>query len=604
MNKPIPTSNETFGFSLISDFVFPQGLFDDEAVNLLLKAYTNNLANDRGTYKYNNSSHEEKQVYAIGLLLRMLPSEHVRWHETMAHWYEAYRMEHNNYFDYWFSDLDAEHRDAAKEVILKMQDGAPAMPIRVALLMDGMEHYPDLPVQSFIGKSLLRVKPAAFVKSLKTKLNQMPKVLKLGNDIKAIAPNYASLGNAIILSVFVQRMSEKPSSSTKQTTYSACEAFMLLIENNIDISPRECVDAAKIRLKGSALISDMLGYVDWSIGKDAMRYVNKPGAKDKQFALALAECLLDDILKSNPSEQAYDDSLMALHQAYPKTAPKVLEWLTKRLTKGSPGERVLVYVLDHLADQKEHAMLWAAWLKSGKSESFSDTFKTMLAYSRYQMSYSSTRYLELFRDRMSVDETLQSLNEYALALFDAKEKIPKMYSSSYGGIAQQKIDQEKAYMQLCADLFRNVRLLSSEQVRSAPGFKSVMASAAMAYLHFCSESQHAFHEARNGNFVNISSEPLPLLGLMYPDQTPPINIMRKEIIRKNTESVAQKPQDYYSQLYHVLGSAIYTGTALDKKTVTDICSAMNVNAYTYFSSALMQTQVTFDVPEDLFNMSF
>ena len=183
MQLPPFTSQEANGFDTISDFLYPNNNPDPEAIGMFLDGF---LMDQKRSQYYHPTA---EQAQTMGYLLKALdPVEFSQWGRAFERFYLVWRASHEDYFHSWFDSANPVQKEAAKTCMLSMLAGAPPVALRVSLMMDGMEHYPEMTVQAFIGKSLLRIKPPAFAKALRPRLPQMPLMLKMAKDLRTAAP--------------------------------------------------------------------------------------------------------------------------------------------------------------------------------------------------------------------------------------------------------------------------------------------------------------------------------------------------------------------------------------------------------------------------------
>ena len=599
MNISPCTPDETEGFEHISDFVYPDGQLDEQALSLFLSAYQTQPESSRYYYSSNSDpKRTQKQIPAMGLLLRLLDTTTPLWFETFQVWYSLHRMDNEAYMQAWFSFLDNPHKEMTKTAMLRMLAGAPPIEIRVALMMDGMEHYRELPVQTFIGKSLLRVKSASFVKALKPRVAQMPMVLSMAKELKETAPEFSELAQAITMGVFVQRMSEKPSYSNKQSEYSACEAILIVLDHGVIPETPLFVKSAKSRFKGSSLLSDMMQFVSWALEPDPSKnwMMRTPLENEKTFAASLMTALLDDILLQPASNASYDYALTQAHAVLPadeEVYAKMRTWFFQRLSekKGSAlSTSTFVYLLDHLVNADQRDALWQGWCKLKDKNNVQELLQHYVE--KGQDYYDPERYYELMRNVLSAQDIVNVLYNHAPLVFDAETVMSKHSTGNNQSDADKQKSRELHFLGGVEQFFGRARNLVSPEVRQNQSFKQLVAATSMAYLLHASQSSHAKYNERNGLFVNLLAEPLPLLRSMYPEHTAALNALRKDIIgRKNK---------YHGALYNVLGKALYSNEASNMDTVVGLTQTMGVSVFSYFQACTMQQDVHFEVSSDIF----
>lgn len=612
MNNSPCTPDEAEGFEHISDFLYPAGVLDSQALGLFLTAYGVNDATSRHAYHYNSSpSQTQKQMHAMGFLLRLLDPSTPLWLESFEHWYAEHRMQHASYIGVWFSFLDEAHKEVTKSSMLKMLAGAPPIDIRVALMMDGMEHYRDLPVQTFIGKSLLRVKSASFVKALKPSVAQMPMVLRMAKELKAAAPEFAELAQAITMGVFVQRMSEKPSDANPQSEYSACEAFLLVLDHGVVPPARLFVSSATSRFKGSSLLPDMVKFVLWALQTDPSRnwLLRAPSDIEKEFATTLVPTLLDEILKQDHSTPNFDAALIKTHavtRADKELQIKIHDWFNCRLAHigktetASLDSGAFVYLLDHMFTPEHHQYMWSMWSNSQRLKNPTDLVAKYVENG--QNHYTSERYYELLRQSVTAVEIVSILHRRATAVFD-RERVMATYNVPQ---YQQRSPEEKEkskeqhFLSQLETFFKSARRLVSDEVRQNESFKQLVAATSMAYLLHGSQSAHVTYNDRNGQFVNLLAEPLPLLRSSYPEHTIALNALRKDIISGMNKKEGTEKNNYHHALYNVLGKALYLKESVSIGTVQSMTDNMGMSVFSYFQACAMQNEVHFEVSSDMF----
>lgn len=598
MNTSPCTQDELDGFEHISDFLYPEGKLDEQALALFIEGYHKPPASKYYYHSSNSPQTVQKQVPAMGLLLRLIDTSTPRWLETFELWYSTHRMENEAYMGAWFSFLDEDHKEMTKTAMLKMLAGAPPIEIRVALMMDGMEHYRDLPVQTFIGKSLLRVKSASFVKALKPRTAQMPMVLRMAKELTITAPEFSELAQAITMGVFVQRMSDKPAPRTPQSEYSACEAFSLVIEHGTVADPELFVKSAKSRFKGSTLLPDMMKFVTWSLESDPSKnwMTRSPSEQEKEFAGRLMAKLMDDILLQSGTVATYDGALTQVHATVASDEQmntNMRTWFTKRL-KESKSENMavptFVYLLDKVFPSEEHSQLWAELCRiKGNSTLTSLLEKYLKDGGGY---YDPARYYALMCKELGTAAVVSAIHNQAPNVFDAaKVMAGANVSDRDNKDAQDKTRNEK-YLQGVMAFFDRSKNLVTVDVRQNESFKQLVAAMSMAYLLHASRTPYSKHEDRNGLFVNLLAEPLPLLRSMYPEHTNVLNALRKDIIARNS--------NYHGALYSVLSRALYTEDVANIDTVVGLTESMGMSPFSYFQACVMQKEVHFEVSGDVF----
>lgn len=607
MNLSPCTPDEAEGFEHISDFLYPEGELDSQALGLFLKAYGTN--DETYYYRYSSNPAEvQKQMHAMGLLLRLLDPNTPLWFESFQTWYSQSRMANAAYISAWFSFLDEGHKKIAKTSMLKMLAGAPSIDLRVALMMDGMEHYRDLPVQTFIGKSLLRVKSASFVKALKPSKPQMPMVLRMAKELKETLPEFSDIAQAITMGVFVQRMSEKPAPANPQSEYSACEAFLLVLDHGAVPPPSLFVSSAKSRFKGSSLLSDMMKFVSWALEKDPAKnwMLRSPSQSEKTFAAALMETLLDDILMQDPSNQHFDHALMDTHAVSPPNEElhrKMRDWFSRRLlrigkNRGGMASTTFVYLVDHMFSQDHHADMWDMWsLSQGKSSLVELVKKYVQEGPNY---YDSARYYELLRNSVSAADIVSVLHMRAEEVFNREKVMAAHNVNDRDSPAKQQETRELHFLRGLETFFATARRLVSPEVRQNESFKQLVSAASMAYLMHGGQCQHATYITRNGQFVNLLAEPLPLLRTLYPEHTAALNALRKDIIGGTNNQEKKVKNNYHRALYDILGRALYSEASVGMDAVEGMTKSMGLSVLGYFQACAMQQDVHFEVSGDVF----
>ena len=126
MNISPCTPDEAEGFEHISDFLYPEGQLDEQALTLFMTAYrTQSDSNRYAYYSHSDVKKTQKQVEAMGLLLRLMAPSTPQWFETFETWYSLHRMDNEAYVGAWFSFLDDGHKEVTKTCMLRMLTGAP-----------------------------------------------------------------------------------------------------------------------------------------------------------------------------------------------------------------------------------------------------------------------------------------------------------------------------------------------------------------------------------------------------------------------------------------------------------------------------------------------
>lgn len=608
MNTIPHTDTEAEGFEHISDFLYPDNQLDEQALAMFLKGFVSKDASDRHSYYYSSSSNPlttQHQVQAMGYLLRLMDTTTALWFESFQQWYGSHRMSNGAYFNVWFGMLDEAHKEITQKSMLRMLDGAPAIEIRVALMMDGMEHYRDLPVQTFIGKSLLRVKSAAFVKALKPSIPQMPMVLRMAKELSTSAPEYAKLAQAITMGVFVQRMADKPSNSNPQSEYSACEAFQLVLKHGPVPEAELFVASAKSRFKGSTLLPDMLTFVNWALESDPSRNWQKhlPTEAEKTFASSLMTTLLADLVQDT-SNHHFDASLIQAHAVALKsetTHETIVDWFRRRLASSTArniSKASFVYMLDNLFPEKEHQASWELWCKAQGSASLVDLVQNYMTNGAGY--YDPDRYFQLLRLAVTTNDLVSVLHKTAASTFERSTHVNSVYRRNGDSDEEHNIKVNQMWLSKMEQFFSASRRLVTDDVRQNESFKQLVAATSMAYLLEGSQASNAKYNPHNGDFVNLLAEPLPLLRSLYPEHTSALNTLRKEII--HTISTSPNAANYHQKLYGVLGRALYTDATVQLETVLGMTKSMDINPLVYFQSCTMQKEVFFEVSGDLFDM--
>lgn len=609
MNTIPHTAVEAEGFEHISDFLYPDNQLDEQALVMFLKGFIAQAQKDRNSYYYGSSSNPvtvQHQVPAMGYLLRLVDPDHALWSESFQTWYATQRMTNTAYVRTWFGLLDAEHKEATQKAMLLMLNGAPAIEIRVALMMDGMEHYRDLPVQTFIGKSLLRVKSAAFVKALKPSISQMPMVLRMAKELTSAAPEYAGLAQAITMGVFVQRMAEKPSNSNPQSEYSACEAFQLVLAHGVVPESALFVTSAKSRFKGSTLLPDMMKFVNWALETDPSKnwQTRQPNEDEKTFASSLMKTLLADIVAQDPSNSHFDGSLCQAHRVVKsdeEVHATIVDWFSRRLNSSrnsGMSKHTFVYMLDKLMPEMQHQDCWNTWCKA---QSVDNTTALMNEYITKGPGYGDPeRYYQLMRDVVSTPDVVSVLHNRAAFVFERQNNLGNVHRHRDDSDEKHNARIDQAWLSKMEQFFSTSRRLVSQDVRKSESFKQLVAATSMAYLLQGSQVADASYSPNNGEFVNLLAEPLPLLRSLYPEHTLALNTMRKEII--HAVSTNPKAANYHQKLYSVLGRALYTDATVQLETVLGMTKSMEISPLMYFQSCTMQKEVFFEVSNDLFDM--
>ncbi len=597
------TPEEAEGFEYISDFLYPEGVLDEQALDLFFTPFLGDQEDNRHRYS-SNPVVEQKQLPAMGLLLRLLnPATTPKWGAAFEQWYCLYRISNPSNVAAWFGFLDDAHKEATKSSMLRLLDAAPPIEIRVALMMDGAEHYAHLPIATFIGKSLLRVKSAAFVKALKPKQSQMPLVLRMSNALKESDPKFAELAEAIAMGVFVQRMSSEPAPGNPQRGYSACEAIALLLDHNVEVNPTLLVASAQKRFKGSSLLNDMMQYVNWALSKDPSTnwMMRTPGEKDKNFALAMMPALLADIVKQEDKNSNFDRILVAAHQVFPandELNAVFSDWFMRRVHSGSSMETpVFTYVLDNFTPVQDIPRAWQSWYAHEKVASARDMIGKILQQGSYYNNQLPDRYFELLTAQSNPGEVVNALFDAAAKAFNQEEtrKRVHIHPSDTKEEIQKRVDENhRAKM---VEFFQNARRWVNSEVREKESFKQLVGATAMTYLQHTSLARGVKYEPKNGVFANLLAEPLPLLRSAYPEHTAALNALRKDVIGS---LVKKTSHNYYQALYGVLGKALYGDSMLNTGAAQGLAESMGMDLFSYYQSCHLQAEVHFEVSGDVF----
>ena len=609
MNISPCTTAEAQGFEYISDFLYPNDQLDEQALHLFLSIYLKPVEG----YARSGPA-EQYQTQTMGLLLRLIDVTTPLWPEAFQTWYAASRMTNETVVSTWFSFLDDAHKEATKTEMLRMLAGAPSIDIRVALMMDGAEHYKELPIKTFIGKSLLRVKAASFVKALKPRVSQMPMVLRMAKELSTTEPEFKGLAEAITLGVFVQRMSEKPSASNPQREYSAGEAFLLVLDHGAVPASDAFVAAAKSRFKGASLLPDMMQFVSWALETDPSKnwMPRLPSDTERNFSTDLMASLINDIEKQATATNNFDSSMVKVHAlASEDMKAKILQWFIRRVAyhaekQSSSGDSVMstpafTYMLDHMAPLELHSQLWQEWSVANKKSSIIELVQGVVENGGHGYGVSQSYYARM-REHVSTDLVVSMLFKRAEHVFNRANTATttKFYRNENEIEKNEKIDQ--AWGGNMEQFFANTRRLMTEDIRENQSFKQLVAATSMAYLlHGSSLRDSVQFETHNGIFVNLLAEPLPLLRSMYPEHTIALNTLRKDIL--SGLSKAKAPQSsYHRALYAVLGRALYTEASVSADAVQGMVEAMGVTPLVYFQACAMKTDVHFEVSGDIFEL--
>ena len=325
-----------------------------------------------------------------------------------------------------------------------------------------------------------------------------------------------------------------------------------------------------------------------------------PAENEKAFAAGLMTTLLDDILPQPANNNNYDSPLIQAHAVLPyddELQSKLLQWFTLRLD--SSDDRVgltthtFVYVLDRLVSKDMHPSFWEKWCKRHKK----DNVQALVRHYVEQGSgyYDSERYYELMRESLSAQDIVNVLYSYAPIVFNAEKVMAdyKGYASSRSKTEDEtRKEKERHLLSNIEQFFARARNLVNAEVRENESFKQLVAATSMAYLWHASRSLDANYKERNGLFVNLWAEPLPLLRSMYPEHATALNTLRKEIIGSKTK--------YHGALYSLLARALYTDTAANPDVVDGLTQTMGVSVFSYFQACTMQQDVHFEVSSDLF----
>lgn len=622
-----PTTQEASGFNTISDFLFPNNEPDNEAIGMFLDGF---LMDKQGRSSY--YSVPQEQGHTMGYLLKILdPSTTPQWSAAFEKFYLLWRSAQGDYFQQWFQSIAPAQKETTKNAMLKMLAGAPPVALRVALMMDGMVHYPEMTVQSFIGKSLLRIKPPAFAKALRPRLPQMPIMLKMAKDLRQAAPEYSELADAIVMAVFVERMNQKPPQSSTQRSKTAVEAFLLLMDEEVPIDTEACIRVAKSRFKDSNLLRDMLCFPTWAFASSASHnwLMRSPSTKEKDMAVRMLPILVQDLLNANTHKESgsqYDATLVAAHR-YLKNHPpvdeenralharfnsQVEEWFKHRTDMNA---HEFMYALDHIAPAEQTEEYWQRWLKNAKADTMLDLVSREIhsgrttAHSYYYNGVSGHALME-YRHRLiariSSVELAEELYRYAKETFSKSMKdFPDRYSRNQ---SQDEKDRASTNEMLSSMMhgFAHLSHFITDDLRADNGFKQLIGTCAMTYLYQGAHSRYATYNPLAGEFLNLASEPLPMLRTLYPEHTAALNTMRKELVRKiQTAQTVAQPIDYYGLLYRVLGSALYEKATLDPAVMSQLVESMNLSVFDYFGATQIQQNVNFEVSEDVFaNLTF
>ena len=612
MQLPPFTSQEANGFDTISDFLYPNNNPDPEAIGMFLDGF---LMDQKRSQYYHPPA---EQAQTMGYLLKALdPAEFSQWGRAFERFYLVWRASHEDYFHSWFDSANPVQKEAAKTCMLSMLAGAPPVALRVSLMMDGMEHYPEMTVQAFIGKSLLRIKPPAFAKALRPRLPQMPLMLKMAKDLRTAAPEYSELADAIVMAVFVERMNQKPAPASTQRSKTAVEAFLLLMDENIELDTDACIRVAKSRFKDKNLLADMLCFPTWALAQGTSHnwLMRTPSKKEKDMAVKMLPILVQDLLSVRTKASVeYDNTLIAAHRYLAAHPPEddasreqhslfhtqMVQWFS---TKTTVGMEAFLYTLDHLLPSTEHEKYWAAWMTHHNEKSFQALARREInghSVARYGVSQKTVEeYRRRVIDRISPQELTAELYLYAKTLFSkTKADYPDRYSRD--PIEKEKRSTQDMLREMVSG-FRHLSHFTTAALRDDNGFKQLVSACAMTYLYQGANTPYAVYEPMAGEFLNLSSEPLPMLRTLYPEHTGAINTLRKELVRNiQASSSSTKKIDYYGMLYKTLGTALYEKNVLDASVMGQLVDSMELSVFDYFAAMQVQQEVSFDVPEDVF----
>jgi len=545
-----------------------------------------------------------------------MDSSHPLWSKTMIHWYSNHFKDSEAYFTEWFKNLGVK-QEFVKQWLISVLNNAPPVETRVSLMLQGAEHFPEEPIESFIGKSLRRIKPSGFVKAIKPTISQMPLVLKMAQRL--YEKGYKELGQSIALAVFVELLIMKPNFNNPQLQYNVIEAWSLLSEYNLDLLPTQYMEAAKSRVKSSILYKDSITMIKWACGVGENLLIEEtPNELCKKNALLFLPVVLKEVIAQHQYGEAY---IKFFCRIYPQIVitPEVHELfytlLEKILQKEKRGDNSLLKFLnDHYPDRKEKN--WELWrLKNGKVLPPNDFLLNLFNANNNYIS-KNAEYIKSILEYYNLNDIISVLYDKALYIYDF-EKI-KQYTvwgrrnatSSAGQGLNVNVQRQLEKIQLGEiDKYFKLLTIMCPQMKNNKKFELLARAASMSYLYMCktSNSINEHHKPFNGLFPNLLDQPLSLLNSLYSDQRKVIN----KIIKSLYNAMSLDPslninilRQYYEELYSTFSGILFEHEQCRDGTIQTLCNVGDLSVFEYFSNLSQDHVVNFDgLDETIFNLS-
>jgi len=479
-------------------------------------------------------------------------------------------------------------------------------------MIQGVEHFPEEPIERFIEKSLMRTKPSGFVKAIKPNIGQMPLVLKIAQRLYEIG--YKELGQSIALAVFVQRISIKPDVNNSQLQYSAIEAWSLLSEYNLDLLPTQYMSAAKSRLKSSLLYRDSMTMIMWACGLEKNRGVAEaPSERIKKNALSFLPVVLKDLIEQHEYGNYYINFLCnAYHQIVitPEIHELFYTWFERLLISEKRGNNkdVLKFLDDNYPDRKEKN--WELWRFHKGNVVAQNVFLLNLFNSNNNYVGKDSVYIQSILEHYDLNDFVSVLLTRALYIFDF-EKSKKDFLRFPGQTqAELKSVQEKEQLRV-VETYLNLLTALCSKIKNNKKFELLACAALMSYIHMCKTSNiiSDHYKPFNQLFPNLLDQPLPLLAALYPEQQTLINDIRKELylsmkLESNYTSNLNLNiiHKYYDGLYSTLSGVLFEREYCNESTIQTLCNVGDLSVFEYFLNVSQEHIVNFDgLNESVFN---
>lgn len=570
------TTSELQAWSTVSDFFEPNGVLDEDACNAYYKAH---LA--RPFYASHVKEDETELLYALLKKTSAMPDAG----ETFSRMYNATRSESQR-----LQPLLNHMAEAQPDILQRWMKKASLtadITEQILLLRDIKQWLPREDVGDYTSATILKMKPAGFVKKFSPDVADMEHLLAVGQEFRS-KPKYEHLGLLMIQGIFIALYGkdrevfddDQPPSigASLETKYSSRAAFDLMQRSSIPLTPRELMDLIRIRYRAQALEPDALAYVYESLHESA-------SIEQRTYGLQVLDTVLE--AQSKTPTRLYNAGLLHVYSAL-KNSPETAEndLLLRRIqgafwhhvandptpSRSMPDvlsiapelvEPWLEAVQKRALDTENQQLLHALYL-GGQHKS--------LLYQNLGSAYFQhpPEVLRLSQERVTGSQLTQGFQELFTSILNEKDSNGHPQSPLY---FQQQLNS--AMMSFARHGWPKEKLEHLKQSTVIP--KWVLTNLCIGATASNTPS------LSTSTMPNLEQEPLPLLKKLYPEHNTLWNSMLKAILANSAHNletyVAQQ-----TQLFNIFSAAFLPGkpTMEDVKLVSE---AMGMTPQDYVMTA-------------------